>query len=59
MFKVKNGNILRLNLGTKLDGYYGDGAVTIGIGEISERDKELISCSKDALNSAIDGIRLG
>jgi len=57
--KVKNGDILGLDLGTKLDGYYGDGAVTIGIGEISERDKELISCSKDALNSAIDAIRVG
>ena len=57
--KVVEGDILGLDLGTKLDGYYGDGAVTIPIGEVSKRDKELIACSKDALYMAIDNIRVG
>jgi methionyl aminopeptidase len=57
--KIKEGDILGLDLGTKLDGYYGDGAITIPIGEVSKRDEELIACSKDALYIAIDNIRVG
>jgi len=56
---VKEGDILGLDIGTKLDGYYGDAAITMAIGEISEEDKALIACSKDALYHAIESIRPG
>ncbi len=55
---IQNGDILGLDTGTELDGYYGDAAITIGIGEISADDKELIACSKDALYHAINSIRV-
>jgi len=57
--KIKNGDILGLDIGSKLDGYYGDAAITMPIGEISSKDKELIDCSKDALYHAIDSIKVG
>ncbi len=57
--KVQEGDILGLDLGTKIDGYYGDGAVTIPIGKISKEDEDLIACSKDALYYAIDNIKVG
>ena len=57
--RVKNGDILGLDLGTKIDGYFGDAAITIAIGEISKEDEALIACSKDALYHAIDSIRVG
>jgi len=57
--KVQEGDILGLDLGTKIDGYYGDGAVTIPIGKISQDDEKLIACSKDALHYAIDNIKVG
>jgi len=57
--KIKNGDILGLDIGSKLDGYYGDAAITMPIGEISVEDKELIDCSKDALYHAINSIRVG
>jgi len=57
--KVQEGDILGLDLGTKIDGYYGDAAVTIPIGKISKEDEELIACAKDALYYAIDNIRVG
>ncbi len=57
--KIKNGDILGLDIGSKLDGYYGDAAITMAIGEISSRDQELIDCSKDALYHAIDSIKVG
>ena len=56
---VKEGDILGLDIGTKLDGYYGDAAITMAIGEISAEDKALIACSKDALYHAIESIRPG
>lgn len=56
---IKDGDILGLDIGTRLDGYYGDAAITIGIGEISEADKALIECSKGALYHAIDSIKVG
>jgi len=57
--RVKEGDILGLDLGTKIDGYFGDAAITMAIGEISKEDEALIACSKDALYHAIDNIRVG
>lgn len=57
--KIKEGDILGLDVGTFIDGYYGDGARTIGIGEISAKDKELIACAKDALEYAVSIIKAG
>lgn len=58
-YKVQEGDILGLDLGTKKDGYFGDAAITMGIGEISKEDEALIACSKDALYHAIENIRVG
>jgi methionyl aminopeptidase len=56
---VQAGDILGLDIGTKLDGYFGDAAITIPVGEITEEDKVLIECSKGALYHAIDAIKPG
>lgn len=56
---VQDGDILGLDIGTKLNGYYGDAAITMAVGEISPEDKALIECSKGALYYAIDSIRVG
>jgi methionyl aminopeptidase len=56
---IKEGDVLGLDIGTKLDGYYGDAAVTMAIGKISAEDEALIACSKDALYHAIESIKPG
>ena len=56
---VEEGDILGLDIGTKLDGYYGDAAITMAVGKISAEDEALIACSKGALYHAIDSIREG
>jgi len=56
---LQEGDILGLDIGSKLDGYYGDAAVTIPIGKISQEDEALISCAKDTLYHAIASIREG
>ncbi|MEA2028685.1 MAG: type I methionyl aminopeptidase [Campylobacterota bacterium] len=57
--KVQDGDILGLDIGSKIDGYYGDAAITMPIGKISDEDQALIDCSKDALYHAIDSIKVG
>jgi methionyl aminopeptidase len=56
---LKNGDILGIDIGSEIDGWYGDAAITIPIGEISKEDEELIACSKDALYYAISIIKQG
>lgn len=56
---LKEGDILGLDIGTEVDGWYGDSAITMPIGNISKKDEELIACAKDALYYAIDIIEDG
>jgi len=56
---VQEGDILGLDIGTKLDGYFGDAAITMAVGTISAQDEALIACSKGALYHAIDNIKVG
>jgi methionyl aminopeptidase len=56
---LSNGDILGLDIGSEIDGWYGDAAITIPIGKISKEDQKLIDCSKDALYYAIDIIKEG
>ncbi len=56
---LKEGDILGLDIGSEIDGWYGDAAITMPIGQISKEDEELIACSKDALYHAIDIIHEG
>jgi len=56
---VQEGDILGLDIGSEIDGWYGDAAITMPIGTISKEDEELIACSKDALFYAIDIIKVG
>jgi len=56
---LKDGDILGLDIGSEIDGWYGDAAITMPIGTISKEDEALIACSKDALYYAIDIIKQG
>lgn len=57
--KILEGDVLGLDIGTKLDGYFGDAAITMAVGKVSAEDEALIACSKGALYHAIDSIREG
>lgn len=56
---LKDGDILGIDIGSEIDGWYGDAAITMPIGKISEEDEQLIACAKDALYYAIDVIKEG
>jgi methionyl aminopeptidase len=58
-YKLQAGDVIGYDIGTELDGYFGDAAITVGVGEISKKDEELISCAKDTLYYAIEIIKDG
>ncbi len=58
-YKLKEGDIVGIDIGSFYQGYYGDAAKTFEVGKVSEVDKKLIECSKDALYKAIDAIKVG
>jgi methionyl aminopeptidase len=51
--RLKDGDILSIDFGVKLDGYCGDAAVTIAIGEISEHKRRLMDVTRHVLEIAI------
>ena len=49
---LKNGDVLSVDFGVKLDGYCGDSAITMGIGEISAEKQRLIDITSHVLDIA-------
>ncbi len=58
-YVLKDGDVLGLDIGVEKNGWFGDAAVSIGIGEISKQNQELIDCSRDTLYYAIENIKVG
>ena len=58
-YRLQEGDILGIDLGANVDGWYGDGAITVGIGEISKEDQSLIDCAKDTLSYAVSIVKDG
>src|SRR6188508_1184265 len=56
---LKKGDIVSIDTGVKLDGYYGDSAVTVPIGEVGEETKKLLEVTQQSLELAIDRVRSG
>jgi len=56
---LKAGDIVSIDTGVKLDGYYGDSAITVPVGEISEETRRLLKVTQDSLELAIDRVRSG
>ena len=51
--KLKQGDILSIDFGVRLDGYCADAAITMGIGEISEDRRRLIDVTRHVLQIAM------
>lgn len=57
--RLKEGDILSVDLGVIVDGYYGDTAITVPVGQISEAAQRLLRVTQEALELAIEKTRLG
>jgi methionyl aminopeptidase len=57
--RLKEGDIISLDLGVLMDDYYGDAAVTIPVGPISENAARLLRVTAEALELGVQKARLG
>ena len=58
-YKLQEGDVIGYDIGSELDGWFGDAAITVGVGKIDVQDEALIACAKNALYTAIDSIKEG
>jgi len=58
-YKLQEGDVIGYDIGTELDGWFGDAAITVPVGAITEQDEALIACAKDTLYHAIANIKDG
>jgi len=57
--KLVEGDIIGLDFGLVYEGFFGDSAVTLAIGQVSDKAKKLMQVTKDSLYAAIDAARSG
>jgi methionyl aminopeptidase len=57
--KLLEGDILSIDFGVVYDGYFGDAALTLPVGEISEKAKRLVRVTEESLYEAIDATKEG
>ena len=57
--RLRDGDILSLDIGVKFNGYYGDATVTIPVGNVSKEAKRLLEVTEEALYVGIGSARQG
>lgn len=57
--KLREGDIISVDCGTVYQGYVGDSAFTVGVGEISKQAQHLIDTTRQALEIAISKMVVG
>jgi methionyl aminopeptidase len=56
---LKEGEIVSVDIGVKLNGYYGDAARTFAVGAVSEKKKQLMKVTQESLYEGIKAARGG
>ncbi|WP_428897080.1 methionyl aminopeptidase [Parelusimicrobium proximum] len=56
---LKDGDIISIDVGARLDGFCGDAAVTIGVGKVSDTAQRLMDVTEKSLMLAIEQVRPG
>ena len=57
--KLREGEIVSIDFGMEVDGYYADSAVTVPVGQIRPELQKLLDVTRDSLDRAIDKMRVG
>jgi methionyl aminopeptidase len=56
---LKGGDIISLDMGARINGFYGDSAVTVAVGPVPERTAALLKVTRESLEKAIAQVRVG
>ncbi len=57
--RLKEGDIVSIDVGVNLNGYFGDAAITLPVGEVDEEAKRLIEVTEKALYIGIELAKVG
>lgn len=57
--KLQEGDILGIDFGSVVDGFVGDGAITVGVGKVSSAAERLMRVTKECLDLAVEEMRPG
>ena len=56
---LREGDVLSIDVGASLEGYFGDSAITLPVGQVSEEAARLLTVTEEALYKAIDVAKPG
>ena len=56
---LENGDIISIDCGVKMNGYYGDHAYTFEVGDVNEETKKLLKITKESLYEGIRAFKMG
>lgn len=56
---LTDGDIVSIDIGARLDGFFGDSAVTVAVGKVPEPTKELLTVTRESLERAISQVKVG
>jgi methionyl aminopeptidase len=57
--RLKEGDILSLDFGVELDGYFADAALTVPVGKVKPEREKLLRVTRESLEHAIEKVRPG
>jgi len=57
--RLKAGDLVSLDFGVKYDGYFGDAAITVGVGEVGEKARALMAATEKSLYAGIAEVKAG
>ena len=56
---LNEGDVISIDVGASLDGYFGDSAITLAVGKVSEEAATLLRVTDESLYKAIEAVKLG
>jgi methionyl aminopeptidase len=57
--ELSAGDIISLDMGVRLNGYFGDSAITVPVGTVSDEVQKLLRVTEEALEHGIAQVRIG
>jgi methionyl aminopeptidase len=56
---LRTGDIISLDMGVKLNGFFGDSAVTVAVGQVAETSTDLLRVTRESLEKGIEQVQAG
>jgi methionyl aminopeptidase len=56
---LNEGDVISIDVGASLDGYFGDSAITLAVGQVSEEAATLLRVTDESLYKAIEAVKPG